>query len=111
MDTGSSELPALKINFNDGGEPDVAVLSRFDIVPAGRNEDPSMVDSCIYDGFLINEDKVYVTLTGGCAGSSSFEVGRCFFAKYVYVCTCFATSCTAKHSFFLLRKSSNVVPP
>ena len=78
MDTGSSELPALKINFNDGGEPDVAVLSRFDVAPAGRNEDPSMVDSCIYDGFLTNEDKVYVTLTGGCAGSSSFEVGRCF---------------------------------
>ena len=64
----------LKINFPDGKESDFANLKHFDIIPAGRNEDPSKVDSCIYDGYLTNEKNVYVTVTGGCAYSKSFEV-------------------------------------
>ena len=74
MDDHSGALPLLKITFPDGKEDDFAVLKHFDIIPVGRNEDPATKDNCIYDGYLTNEKNVYVTLTGGCAYSDSFEV-------------------------------------
>ena len=72
--SNGAALPLLKINFPDGKGSDFANLRHFEIIPAGRNEDPAKVDNCIYDGYLTNEKNVYVTLTGGCAHSKSFEV-------------------------------------
>ena len=73
-DDHSGALPLLKITFPDGKEDDFAVLKHFDIIPVGRNQDPAKKDNCIYDGYLTNEKEVYVTLTGGCAYSDSFDV-------------------------------------
>ena len=72
--SNGAALPLLKINFPDGKSSDLANLKHFAIAPAGRNEDSAKVDNCIYDGYLTNEKNVYITLTGGCAHSKSFEV-------------------------------------
>jgi len=80
---GSSALPLLKITFPDGNEDDFAVLKHFDIIPTGRNEDPATVNNCIYDGYLTNEKDVYVTLTGGCAYSETFDVSPYFTSAIV----------------------------
>jgi hypothetical protein len=47
---------------------------QFNPIPRGRNEKEEDIDGCIFDGFLRTEDKVYVTLTGGCPFEDSFEV-------------------------------------
>ena len=73
-DNHSSTIPLLKIRFPDGQDDDFAILKHFNVIPVGRNEDPLTVDTCIYDGYFANEKDVYVTLTGGCAFSKSFEV-------------------------------------
>ena len=82
--SNGASLPQLKINFPDGKGADFANLKHFKIAPAGRNEDPSMVDDCIYDGYLTKEKNVYITLTGGCAFSSSFEVNHFHISKQEY---------------------------
>ena len=69
-------VPLLRITFPDGAEDDFAVLRNFNLIPVGRNERAEQVDNCIYDGHLTNEENVYVTVTGGCAGSKTFEVSH-----------------------------------
>ncbi len=67
-------VPLLSINFHDGRKNDVAVLKHFNPIPRGKNEREEDIDNCIFDGFLRDESKVYVTLTGGCPFEDSFDV-------------------------------------
>jgi hypothetical protein len=92
VDDASSALPLLKITFPDGNEDDFAVLKHFDIIPTGRNEDPATVDNCIYDGYLTNENNVYVTLTGGCVCSKTFDVGSLLFLSLYHYFSILKTS-------------------
>jgi hypothetical protein len=71
---GNRASPLLRISFPDGVEDDFAVLRPYNPIPFGRNEPASSRSKCIYDGYLTNEENVYVTVTGGCAGSKSFRV-------------------------------------
>ncbi len=64
--------PLLKISFPDGSE-DYAVLNAFNPIPLGRDEHEEDVDNCIFDGYLMNEKDVYVTMAG-CADSNTFQV-------------------------------------
>ena len=66
--------PLLKINFPDGSE-DTAVLKRFNPIPAGPNERAEDVDSCIFDGYLSQEEDAYVTVTG-CPLTGNFDVNK-----------------------------------
>jgi hypothetical protein len=72
-----SGVPLLSIDFNDGGSNEVAVLKQFNPIPRGSNEREEDIDRCIFEGFLRNEEKVYVTLTGGCPFENSFDVSFC----------------------------------
>ena len=69
----SDEALKLKISFPDGGEDDVAVLQRFNPIPVGPAERAEDIDNCIFHGYLLNEDGIYVTVTG-CPNSRSLEV-------------------------------------
>ena len=64
--------PMLKISFPDGSE-DFAVLNTFNPIPLGDGEREEDVDNCIYEGYLMNEKDVYITMTG-CASSDNFQV-------------------------------------
>jgi len=64
--------PLLKVTFPDGQE-DLAVLKRFNPIPAGPNEREEDIDQCIFDGYLSEEKEVYVTVTG-CPLSGNFDV-------------------------------------
>jgi len=64
--------PLLKITFPDGSE-DYAVLNAFNPIPLGSDEHEEDVDNCIYNGYLMNEKDVYVTMAG-CADSNTFQV-------------------------------------
>lgn len=61
----------LKIDFNDGGLPDVAQLIR------NRNDLPQDLEDsnneCILSGYLRDENDVHVTVSG-CFGSDTFQV-------------------------------------
>lgn len=72
----SDEVPRLKIIFPDGGEDDIAVLQRYNPIPVGPAERSEDVDSCIFHGYLLNEENVYVTVTG-CPDSNSIQVYFC----------------------------------
>jgi hypothetical protein len=52
----------------------VAELKEFNPIPRRPHENAADVDRCIFDGFLRNEDRVYVTVTGGCPFENTFEV-------------------------------------
>jgi len=56
----ASGVPLLAIDFHDGKPNDVAVLTQF---------------NPIFNGHLRDEDKVHVTLTGGCPFDKNFDVG------------------------------------
>lgn len=76
---GSEEIDNLpiikmKIDFNDNGLPDVALLNRD---PIGI-EDEEAENECILTGYLRDEDSP-VTVAG-CPGSDSFDV-----RKYVFL--------------------------
>jgi len=74
-ESGSSEgVPHLAIHFNDGKPDDIAVLKRFNPIPRGANEREEDIDQCIFNGYLLFESDVYVTLTGGCPFEDSFEI-------------------------------------
>ena len=64
--------PLLKISFPDGSE-DFAVLKSYNPIPVGRDEREEDVDNCIYNGYLMNEQDVYVTMAG-CVDSNTFQV-------------------------------------
>ena len=66
----------MSINFHDGQPNDVAILKQFNPIAKSLNEREEDVDNCIFDGFLKNEEKVYVTLTGGCPFEESFDVSK-----------------------------------
>ena len=72
--------PLLRIAFPDGSE-DYAVLNAFNPIPLGRDEREEDVDNCIYDGHLLNEKDVYVTMAG-CADSNTFQVNLINFLVY-----------------------------
>ncbi len=72
-DTSSAGVPLLQIDFHDGGNEDVAVLSPFNPIPQGPTEHSEDIDPCIYQGYLKNEKDVHVTLTG-CPQTKSFQV-------------------------------------
>ena len=75
-ETSPTGVPLLSINFNDGGASDVAILKQINPIrrqPGEREED---IDSCIFDGFLQDESKVYITLTGGCTFEDTFDVSE-----------------------------------
>jgi hypothetical protein len=65
-------VPLMKINFPDGSE-DFAVLQTYNPIPVGADERAEEVDNCIYDGYLMNEKDVYVTMAG-CANSDNFQI-------------------------------------
>ena len=67
-------VPLLSIDFHDGVGADVAILKQINPIPRRPNEKEEDIDRCIFDGFLKNEDKVYVTLTGGCPFEDTFQV-------------------------------------
>ncbi len=69
-------VPLLSINFHDGRKNDVAILKSFNPIPKGKNEREEDIDNCIFDGFLRDEEKVYVTLTGGCPFEDTFDVNK-----------------------------------
>ena len=71
----------MKITFPDGTE-DYAVLQRYNPIPQGRDELEEDIDQCIFDGYLLNENDVYVVMAG-CPNSDSFEVKRKFFVNFV----------------------------
>ena len=56
------------------GANDVAILKQINPIRRRPDEREEDVDSCIFDGFLQDESKVYVTLTGGCPFEDSFDV-------------------------------------
>ncbi len=64
----------MSINFHDGQPSDVAILKQINPIPRSLNEREEDVDNCIFEGFLEKEDKVYVTLTGGCPFEETFDV-------------------------------------
>ena len=45
----------------------------YNPIPVGADERAEEVDNCIYDGYLMNEKDVYVTMAG-CANSDNFQV-------------------------------------
>jgi hypothetical protein len=53
---------------------DVAELKQFNPIPKTLQEKDVDIDHCIFDGFLRNENRVYVTITGGCPFEDTFEV-------------------------------------
>jgi hypothetical protein len=55
-------------------DPDVAILS-YSSLSDHENSDMD----CILEGFLRDESDVFVTLTGGCPFSNSFEVSLLYF--------------------------------
>ena len=65
-------IPLLRITFPDGSD-DYAVLKAFNPIPLGRDEREEDVDKCIFDGYLMNEKNVHVTLAG-CVNSDTFQV-------------------------------------
>ena len=71
-----SGVPLLSINFHDGQPNDVAILRQFNPIAKSLNEKEEDIDNCIFDGFFENEEKVYVTLTGGCPFEESFDVSK-----------------------------------
>jgi len=48
-------------------------LKSFNPIPVGCDEREEDVDNCIYDGYLMNEQDVYVTMAG-CVDSNTFQV-------------------------------------
>jgi len=54
------------------GLSDIAVLKNYSPIPVQSFERQEDVDTCIYDGYLSNENDVYVTLTG-CAHTNTFN--------------------------------------
>ena len=62
----------LKVEFNDGGLPDMAQLTRIkndDMTPAEEEAH----NECILSGYLMDEDDVDVTVSG-CPGSDTYQV-------------------------------------
>ena len=66
-------VPLLRIQFPDGGADDFAVLRQYNPIPRGPLEREEEMDSCIFEGFLLNERASVVTVTG-CPNSRKFEV-------------------------------------
>ena len=66
-------VPFLKLSFPDQGNDDFAVMRPYNPIPLGPTERAEEMDSCIYQGFLLNEKDVHVTMTG-CAYSDDFKV-------------------------------------
>jgi hypothetical protein len=83
-------VPQLIIHFPDGGANDAALLNWFNPIPA---EHHGTVDDCIFMGHL-RDERVAVTLTGGCPFSNTFEV------RY------FVKSKLSKTMFEVLRKKT-----
>ena len=50
---------------------DVALLERYNPIPSASGEN---VDPCIFGGWLKNEPRVRVAVSGGCPYSDTFEV-------------------------------------
>ena len=63
----------MKIDFKDSQEADLAILRRFNPIPAGPAERSEDIDNCIYHGFLEKEKGVHVTVTG-CAYTDNLQV-------------------------------------
>jgi hypothetical protein len=66
----------LRITYPNG-VADYAVLKYANPIPLGRDEREEDVDKCLYDGYLLNEKDVYVTLTG-CVNSDTFQVSMAY---------------------------------
>ena len=65
-------IPSIKITFPDGTE-DFAVIQHYNPIAQGRDEQEEDIDQCIFDGYLLNEKDVYVTVTG-CPNADNFGV-------------------------------------
>ena len=74
--TTAHGVPLLSVNFHDGKANDVAILKQFNPIAKQVNESEDNIDKCIFNGFLRDDPKVYVTLTGGCPFDSSFDVSK-----------------------------------
>ena len=68
-------IPSIKITFPDGTD-DFAVLQHYNPIAQGRDEQEEDIDHCIFDGYLLNEVDVYVTVTG-CQHADNFGVIPC----------------------------------
>ena len=51
----------------------MAVLKPFNPIPQAASEREEEIDPCIYEGYLMNEKDVYITMTG-CVNSDNFQV-------------------------------------
>ncbi len=63
---------SLKIIYPNG-KVDFADLKKYNPIPVGPNERSEAVDPCIFNGFLREESKVYITLAG-CPFAETFQV-------------------------------------
>ena len=70
----SIDPPQLKINFNDGGDPDVVPLKRVhsEFVDDSKDEED---DECILVGHLAAEPEAAITVDG-CPGNDTFHVNQ-----------------------------------
>ena len=59
------------------GPDDAALLERHNPIPWSAHGEK--VDDCIFRGWLKNEWRVTVALSGGCPFSDTFEVCKCRF--------------------------------
>ena len=72
MSSRQIAIPSIKITFPDGTE-DFAVLQHYNPIAQGRDEQEEDIDQCIFDGYLLNEKDVSVTVTG-CPNADNFGV-------------------------------------
>ena len=77
-------VPFLRIAFPDQGNDDFAILKPYNPVPLAPHERSEDLDSCIYQGYLLNEKDVHVTMTG-CAMSDNFKVTNCILFTFSMV--------------------------
>jgi hypothetical protein len=62
----------LKIVYPDG-HADFAHLRSYNPIPVGPNERAEDVDPCIFNGYLVEENNVHITLAG-CPLTNNFQV-------------------------------------
>ena len=66
-------VPLLRVHFPDGQPDDDVIFSQTDPIIATQVQETKN-DNCIYGGYFAHESTVFVTMTGGCAPSKTFEV-------------------------------------
>ena len=71
-DSGNTKIELLKVDFNDNGPGDVAILKKNANIYLSEDAEIER-NECILTGYLMNDAGVPVTV-GGCPGSNEFQV-------------------------------------